>query len=195
MDAYSLYFDGACEPKNPGGIGTWGFVLLRGKEVIAQEYGNIGEGEGVTNNVAEYNAMLMGLQLARDTLKSGDKLVVYGDSQLAIKQMNGRYNVNSDRIRHFYKLATSMAKVVKQNGVSVSFEWIPREQNEKADELSHTAFVEYCAAHGRDYHPCTCGGTLVKRTNRKTGGSFYGCSRYPKCKKTKEVEVACPSSE
>src|SRR2546430_17598059 len=68
MDAQSghlveAYVDGACIPKNPGGIPVWGFLLLRDNIPIETKGGLAGaeSSPGATNNVAEYEAFINAL--------------------------------------------------------------------------------------------------------------------------------------
>lgn len=129
-----LYFDGACLPRNPGGVATFGWVLeWNGKKM---------RGEGVetekgTNNVAEYAGLIHGLEKA---LEEGiEEIVVRGDSQLVIRQLQGIYSVNSERIKPYYERARELLRRFKR----AYLEWIPREQNSEADELSVKAYVRY----------------------------------------------------
>src|SRR5512137_2298452 len=56
-DMISIYFDGLCRPRNPGGVATYGYVIYRDGEKIKSGYGVVGSGPGMTNNVAEYSAL------------------------------------------------------------------------------------------------------------------------------------------
>ena len=57
----TIYTDGFCEP-NPGGFACWGWVAYdrAGKE-LQQDFGCLGYGDGMTNNRAEYEAVLQAL--------------------------------------------------------------------------------------------------------------------------------------
>jgi ribonuclease HI len=144
MSTVKIWFDGACEPRNPGGHGTWGFVIQTDEETITQR-GYIGEGEGVTNNVAEYTALIESLKFAREELNA-DTVHVHGDSQLAIRQMTGQYNVNSSRIRPLWREAQGVARDFD----TIQYQWVPREQNEEADELSKREYEERAYAGRRE---------------------------------------------
>jgi len=147
IENIEVYFDGACEPVNPGGIATFGFVIYRNGEMLK-------EGEGLackpfssyaSNNVAEYTAMLKALEFV---VKNGlcDEHVhvtVKGDSQLTIRQMNGVYAVRAPRIIPLFKRAKELTKNIKH----IRFVWVPREQNTAADDLSHQAYTEYVDTH------------------------------------------------
>ncbi len=180
---YILFFDGACEPTNPGGIASFGFLLLANGKDIASGKGVVGRGSGFTNNVAEYEGMIKGLQATEHHCKRNDRLQVRGDSQLAIRQMTGEYRVRSSRIIPLHKRAKSVRNRLRHKGVKVGWLWIPREENWRADALSHDAFDDYCQRENLPFIGCECGGTLVPRKNSKTGHQFLGCSRFPQCRR------------
>ncbi|PSN87389.1 hypothetical protein B9Q03_10645 [Candidatus Marsarchaeota G2 archaeon OSP_D] len=50
LEEIIVYFDGACEPVNPGGVGSWGFVVFFRDKIIHFGYGVLGEGEGVSKS-------------------------------------------------------------------------------------------------------------------------------------------------
>jgi len=54
----NAWIDGACEPVNPGGTASYGLVIKQGDEVIVNNCGVVGSGNGMTNNVAEYSALI-----------------------------------------------------------------------------------------------------------------------------------------
>ena len=87
-----------------------------------------------TNNQAEYTALIAGLKQA---VKLGAKhVVVNSDSELMVRQLQGKYRVKSADLRPLYeevvKLAYSLA--------SFKIESVPREQNREADKLANAAF-------------------------------------------------------
>ena len=136
-----VYYDGACEPRNPKGVATYGFVVyIDGKKV--------GEGKGLaaepwshnaSNNVAEYRAMIEAFKWLLEHGYADAEVLVRGDSQLSIRQMQGLYAVRAPRIIPLYKEAKKLAEKFRK----VSFQWVPREQNAEADLLSELAFKEY----------------------------------------------------
>ena len=130
-----LYFDGACLPRNPGGVATFGWVLeWDGKK----EKGEGVETENGTNNIAEYAGLIAGLEKALE--KGIEEIVVRGDSQLVIYQLEGIYRVKSPRLLPYYRRARDLLiKKFKR----AFLEWIPREENSEADELSTMAYVKY----------------------------------------------------
>ncbi|RLI75650.1 ribonuclease H [Archaeoglobales archaeon] len=140
-----IYFDGACEPWNPKGIATYGYVVIKNGKTIKKGKGLACEPFSYqsSNNVAEYTAMIKALEFLVSNGLTDDEVIVKGDSQLTIRQMNGVYSVKADRIIPLYKEARELARKFRR----IRFVWIPREQNEVADELSHQAYVEYIDAN------------------------------------------------
>ncbi len=129
-----LHFDGACLPRNPGGVATFGWVLeWKGKKMR----GHGVETEKGTNNIAEYAGLIHGLETA---LRQGiEEIVVRGDSQLVIYQLRGIYDVNSKRIKPYYERAIDLLKRFKK----AYLEWIPREENTETDSLSVKAYIRH----------------------------------------------------
>jgi ribonuclease HI len=93
-----------------------------------------GEAIGVaTNNVAEYRALVAGLERARD-LAIGE-LEVVSDSELLVKQMRGEYKVKNAALRELSLEASQLAREVGE----VRYTSVPREHNELADRLVNEA--------------------------------------------------------
>lgn len=133
-----LFIDGACEPKNPGGVASYGWVgYWKGKKA-AHGFGVIGEGDGMTNNVAEYGALISAMKHLISKGYFGE-VQFNSDSQLVVNQMSGSWKVSSPHIA----LLFSEAKELARNFDKVSFVWIPREENEEADTLSKKAYSDY----------------------------------------------------
>ena len=87
-----------------------------------------------TNNVAEYQGIIHGLQGALDI--GVEKLEVYSDSEVAVKQLNGEYKVKEIGLKPLFSKAKELA--AKFPG-GVRFSHIRREENKKADELVNQA--------------------------------------------------------
>ena len=87
----------------------------------------------VTNNVAEYRAVLLGLELAKEL--GADEVEVINDSQLISRQIGGEYKVKHKDMKPLY-LETMHAL---REFESWSVRSVPREQNERADELVNEA--------------------------------------------------------
>ena len=124
---YTLFFDG-CSKGNPGRAGA-GAVLYKNQVEVYADSLFVGEKE--TNNVAEYNGLLLGL---REAVSRGvKKLAVKGDSLLIIKQLNGEYKVNSPAMKPLYEEAKALYSFFDR----VTFEHVYRTDNKRADALAN----------------------------------------------------------
>ncbi len=126
---YSLYTDGACRG-NPGEAGAGVILKDSSGKTVKKMRKYLGF---MTNNQAEYNALLLGLNLART---SGVRnLQVYLDSELVVRQVNGEYRVKSPEIKSLHR------KVLKMLGEfdKINILYIPREMNGEADSLANQA--------------------------------------------------------
>ena len=93
-----------------------------------------GEAIGIaTNNVAEYRALVAGLEQARDL--GVDGLEVVSDSELLVKQMRGEYKVKNAALR---ELSARAARLAEELG-AVRYTAVRREHNELADRLVNEA--------------------------------------------------------
>lgn len=132
----TVYCDGLTEPTNPGGWGCWGWVALdaAGAE-IASGRGCLGRGPHITNNISEYTAALEAAGWALDQGLQG--ITLRGDSRLVVEQTAGRWACNKEHLR---PLRDELHSRLATLGATI--EWIPREQNTRADELSRLAYTE-----------------------------------------------------
>lgn len=129
---YLLKFDGACRG-NPSNILGMGAVIYdTANEIRYTSYRKYDTVDG-TNNVAEYLALIDGLRLARQN--NIKRLIVQGDSQLIINQINGLYKVNSPRLIQYYNVVKSMSHTFE----TIEFHHIRREYNKDADKLANKA--------------------------------------------------------
>ena len=86
-----------------------------------------------TNNVAEYKALIAALQQAKKM--GGTQLEIRADSELMIRQLNGRYKIKSEGLKPLYIEATQLLTKFE----TVSLKHIPRELNAEADQLANDA--------------------------------------------------------
>ena len=125
-----LYTDGGSRG-NPGEAGI-GCVLKdpeSGK--VLQEYK---EAIGIqTNNVAEYKALIRGLELAQRF--HPNRLICYLDSELIVKQLSGEYRVKMPSLQPLFEEIQTLTEHFKE----VSFSHVPREKNAHADRLVNAA--------------------------------------------------------
>jgi ribonuclease HI len=115
---------------NPGPA-AYGYVLETDDGTVLDARG---EAIGVaTNNVAEYRALLAGLESAIE--RGVDELEVVSDSELLVKQMRGEYKVKNETLRELVDDAHALAGRL----VKVSYTAVRREHNELADRLVNEA--------------------------------------------------------
>ena len=132
--------DGSVEPGNPGGIVGYGFHTE-----TEEGYGSAFRGgESATNNVAEYFAVLAALAWLLPQAKGlGETEIVFvSDSQLVVNQLNGEWRVRHSNVKPVAAAAHIMIEQLNQLGIEVRAEWIPREENRRADKLSRRAVNE-----------------------------------------------------
>ena len=122
-----LMVDGAARG-NPGEAGC-GAVIADENGVILKDLSRyLGR---TTNNVAEYEGLLMGLEAL---LQLGQKhIVVQSDSQLLVRQLNGEYRVRDEKLKVLFAQAT---RLLRQFG-SYRIVHVRREMNKLADRLAN----------------------------------------------------------
>jgi ribonuclease H / adenosylcobalamin/alpha-ribazole phosphatase len=117
---------------NPGPAGYGALVSdAQTGEVLAELLDSVGV---TTNNVAEYSGLIAGLRAAGQ-LAPGADVQVRMDSKLVVEQMSGRWKVKDPNLR---TLAASAREASAALG-RVSFTWIPRAENSRADRLANQA--------------------------------------------------------
>jgi ribonuclease H / adenosylcobalamin/alpha-ribazole phosphatase len=115
---------------NPGPA-AFGYVLEADDGTVLAAHG---ERIGVaTNNVAEYRALIAGLEKAVDLAL--DEVEVVSDSELLVKQMRGEYRVKNEALRELSIQAARLARMIGK----VSYTAVRREHNELADRLVNEA--------------------------------------------------------
>ena len=116
---------------NPGPAGS-GAVLIDADSgsILAEIAIFIGV---ATNNVAEYRAVLAAIELANEIAPNAT-LHVRMDSKLVVEQMSGRWKIKNEGMQD---LSTALSSAIGTR--AIVFEWIPREQNGKADSLANEA--------------------------------------------------------
>ena len=123
-----VYFDGAARG-NPG-PGAVGWCLVTADGIVAEGSERIGR---VTNNQAEYAALIRALEAAIDY--DFDAVDVRGDSELVVKQVRGAWNTNDPTLRERRVRARELLDEFDR----WSLAHIPRDINERADELANEA--------------------------------------------------------
>ncbi|MHB8858340.1 MAG: Nif3-like dinuclear metal center hexameric protein [Thermoleophilia bacterium] len=129
---HHLHVDGGSRGNpGPAGIG----VVLAGPdgEVVDTLANYIGK---ATNNIAEYQAMVSGLELALE--RGINRLAIFSDSELIVRQLEGAYKVKNEGLRPYYQEAKSLLSRLEE----YEMKSIPREANAHADELVNRALDE-----------------------------------------------------
>ena len=121
-----IYTDGASKG-NPGPSGAGGIILTPDGETIEEFREHLGR---TTNNVAEYEAVRIGL--ARALALGARRVTVRLDSELVSNQLTGRYRVKDTKLIDRYLEVGQLLSRLD----SVRFETIPREKNTRADKLA-----------------------------------------------------------
>jgi ribonuclease HI len=124
-----LYIDGGARG-NPGPAGVGVLILDSAGKKIKDVSKYIGE---ATNNIAEYSALLYGLEEA--LMLRADCIKINLDSELVAKQLGGEYRVKDANLRPLFERALNMLKSFK----SFEINHIEREKNKEADKLVNKA--------------------------------------------------------
>lgn len=123
-------FDGGARPNpGPAAIG----YIVETDDLTEEGSEHIGES---TNNRAEYNALIRGLEVASE--KGCAEVEARGDSQLVVKQVRDEWSVNEPELRPLRDRVQELADGFEQ----FEIQHIPRDENWKADELVEQAFSD-----------------------------------------------------
>ncbi|MCB0828522.1 MAG: ribonuclease HI family protein [Solirubrobacterales bacterium] len=115
---------------NPGPAAVGVVVREADGGLLEQHAELIGE---ATNNVAEYRALMLGIERAIEL--GADEVELIGDSELVVKQVLGEYKVKNAGIKPFHRAVTEALAELP----SWSIRHVRREQNSQADELVNRA--------------------------------------------------------
>ena len=100
------------------------------KKVLKESYRYLGE---ATNNIAEYSALIHGLEEAR--MIGADEVTVYMDSELVVRQINGEYRVKDAMMKKLFAGAIQLLGEFK----AFEVKHIDRSKNKEADKLANKA--------------------------------------------------------
>ncbi len=126
-----VYFDGASRG-NPGPAAI-GWAIVSGDGIVAEGSERIGRS---TNNRAEYEALIRGLEVAADY--GIERIDVRGDSELIVRQVRGEYDTNEPSLRECRVRVRELLTEFEE----WSIEHVPREINERANDLANQAFED-----------------------------------------------------
>ncbi|XCN74983.1 MAG: ribonuclease HI family protein [Candidatus Electrothrix aestuarii] len=129
---YKLFTDGASRG-NPGEAGAGSVLLDADGQELAARSAYLGQ---CTNNVAEYKALLLGVQSALELGCS--RLEIFLDSQLIVRQLQGQYKVKHAALQPLFAEVKGLLSKLQHWTVA----HVPREQNKRADELANRGIDE-----------------------------------------------------
>jgi len=132
MSKILMKVDGACYP-NPGNMGI-GIVIYKNGVLIKKISEAIGYG---TNNIAEYKALIRGLEEVKKI--NPERIDVYCDSQLVVKQLNRKYKVKNKGI---IPLFNRVEEIIRTIPGKIYFIWDRRDNNFVADGLAKRAISD-----------------------------------------------------
>jgi ribonuclease HI len=124
--AIEVHIDGAARG-NPGPAGI-GIVIKDGPKVIEEIGAYIGK---TTNNVAEYLALIRGLEEA--LIRGFKSASFFSDSELLVKQLNGEYRVKHDNLVPLHYHVLTLIERMKD----FSIKHVTRDKNEHADKMAN----------------------------------------------------------
>jgi ribonuclease HI len=127
-----IHIDGGSRG-NPGDAAFGVHVADSQGKVVAELYGFLGR---ATNNVAEYQALLHALKWA--VARGEKRLFVFSDSELLVRQIEGRYKVKNPDLRPLYE----QARILMTRFAEVKVSHVRREANVEADALVNRALDE-----------------------------------------------------
>jgi ribonuclease HI len=145
-----IYFDGACEPINSGGTAAYGFLIKKDNKTIFEDAKIIGSGDGMTNNLAEYQGLVSALHYLTNQQSELAKhpLTIFTDSNLVYNMISKNWGWNKKKTvwqphknhPHLKKLLFEALLLLEKFNYQIK--WIPREQNQRADYLSKKPLFE-----------------------------------------------------
>ncbi|XP_050229096.1 uncharacterized protein LOC126678235 [Mercurialis annua] len=128
---WNLFVDRASSEQGAGA----GIVLLGPNKIIIEYAVHLSF--KATNNVAEYEALLRGLEIATEV--KAEKLRIHSDSQLVTSQVLGQFQTRDSNIAKYVIKAIEKLKNIEKNGGQWEIVPIPREENTKADAIAKGA--------------------------------------------------------
>ncbi|XP_050218046.1 uncharacterized protein LOC126668871 [Mercurialis annua] len=125
--------------EKPPDSGAGAGIVLLGPQTVVIEHA-VHLKFRATNNVAEYEAFLTGLTLAKEV--KAEKLRIHSDSQLVTSQILGQFQTKDANMAKYMERAKVMLKEIERNGGKWEIIPIPRERNMRADALAKAAAIK-----------------------------------------------------
>ena len=135
---WTLNFDGSCN-KTSAGAGVW---IQNTKQIFSYKLDF-----PCTNNIAEYESLLLGLQLLKQL--EAQKISILGDSELIIRQIKGEYSAKHPRMKTYRNVVLDFLNSFTEYSLSV----VSEDQNIMPDDLATSAST--CKLPFHPTHPYT----------------------------------------
>jgi ribonuclease HI len=164
---YILHFDGMLHTSGsqrmPISLLGYGWAIQRNGLEIVRGFGLFLRKCRTGSNIAEYLALIDGLEALADLRIGHETVQVRGDAKCVIDQMIGSSGVSSPLTRQLHQRARKLAK----HFTSLTWVWVPRSENRYADSLSRRSFryLQYSSRLDREMNrfqfPAAYGDRLV----------------------------------
>ena len=139
---YTLQFDGLFRgvhgedsARVKTGFMCYGWVILQEANIVARGHGAYARGKDATSNIAEYLALIEGLDALYDLGIRSEPVHIYGDAKGVIDQMRGEASVTSPSTLPMFRRASRLARRFE----NLEWTWVPRRDNRLADLLTRRA--------------------------------------------------------
>jgi ribonuclease HI len=126
------------------GFMCYGWIITRQGLRIAHGHGAFAHSKNASSNIAEYLALIEGLDALLDLGIENELVEVCGDAKSVIDQMCGKALVNAASIKPLYRRAMQLASRLP----NIQWSWTPRKHNRPADSLSRRALRQMRLNHG-----------------------------------------------
>ncbi|MFZ5819611.1 MAG: reverse transcriptase-like protein [Chloroflexota bacterium] len=146
---YRLKFDGLFREEATGqvkntrsGFISYGWLIYKDNRLVAHGFGVVALDKHAASNIAEYIALIEGLEALADFGVGGEAVEVQGDAKCVIDQMCGAAGISSIPTRKLNKRASLLA----DRFADLNWQWIPRRHNRDADHLTKHAMRRVSSA-------------------------------------------------
>lgn len=136
-DGHLVLFSDGASRGNPGLAGAGIQILDRANNELLAASKFLGQR---TNNEAEYQALIFGLQEALRL--GGTAISIFLDSELIVRQVQGRYQVKNERLKVLFNQVRQELAKFKSHQVG----HVPRHQNQRADQMANRAIDQLAGA-------------------------------------------------
>jgi ribonuclease HI len=130
------------DPRMSGGVSSgvmcYGWLIYEDGRLVARGHGGFVRREEASSNIAEYLALIEGLQALLDMGFEREQVEVIGDARSVIDQMTGLAAVNAPSTRPLYRKARQLARGFTR----LVWTWTPRRKNHAADLLTRRAMMQ-----------------------------------------------------